>query len=127
MKAIEESSSMYVSPDTLMGYGIPNMVIAHLLLSGVPISNFDVENNITLFPNPVSSNLNVVFYSTDYEQMKFQLYDINGKLVSDIDSIQRIVGMNFLQIGGFDTLKKGLYSLIINSDTHRFSKKIIKL
>ncbi|MEI8202631.1 MAG: S8 family serine peptidase [Bacteroidota bacterium] len=127
IRAIEQSSDQYTSPDTLEGYGIPNMVVAHLILSDIPISNIDVENQFNVFPNPFINDVNIFFRSSDSQQVLIEIYDMNCRQVFRSTDINRLSGMNSYHIVGLDELNKGIYSVILTSGKLRTIKKIFKL
>ncbi len=127
IRAIEQSSDLCTSPDTLMGYGIPNLVVAHLMLSGIAISNLDIENQFNIFPNPFIYDLNIVFRSNDSEKVTIEMYDMNGRQVYKSPDIFRSSGMNSYHVMGLDELSKGIYSVVITSGNLRSLKKVFKL
>ena len=127
IKAIEQSSSQYLLPDTLEGYGIPNLLFAHLLLSKVSISNFDTENEFNVFPNPFYNDINLIFQSKETAQVIVEIFDMNGKLVFKSNEISRNKGMNSIYLSGYNQLNKGIYSIILSSNGKQTVKKIFKL
>ncbi len=54
---LEKSASQYNSPDSLVGYGIPNMEIAASLLGYSSIEEIERQPNWTVYPNPVENYL----------------------------------------------------------------------
>ncbi len=124
--AIEMSSHQYMSPDTLMGYGIPNMIIANMILSGVAVTNIENENTFNLFPNPYSNDLYIAFFSVESLAVTIDIYNVDGKLVLSRSDLSRKIGTNTIQLTGLNYLQKGLYSLVLTSGNLRISKKILK-
>lgn len=76
-KAIEYSSSQYSSPDSLLGYGIPNFEDAYYYLKYDGFKNVG-NDGVLLYPNPVSEQLNVVS-STVFSELR--ILNSNGQLV----------------------------------------------
>lgn len=71
-------------------------------------SNTKLENNIKLFPNPINNVLNIeLAYKTD-ENLKFNIYSIDGRLMKT-ESIQ--TNTNIATINNLDDLEKGVYIL----------------
>ncbi len=58
--AIKRSASRYSSPDSLYGYGIPNMAVAHMVLSGQELPTSDNENFMMANPNPFTEEIDVI-------------------------------------------------------------------
>jgi alkaline phosphatase D len=93
------------------------------------VSLVDVEeHNFTVFgayPNPAQSEVTFQFYLNKPEELKISVYDIAGKQVYT-DMISSFnTGVNYAQIN-ISTLASGTYSFIIESETNRVSKTIIK-
>lgn len=126
IQAIIESASQYLNPDSLLGYGIPNFAAANLLLSGVPIHNFDNENVVNIFPNPFNDIIYVLFFSNDSQEVDIDVYDITGKKVFSESKLKRSSGYNYFTIGNINDLGKGLYIIRITSDGKVFSRKLMK-
>lgn len=126
MQAIKESSSQYLNPDSLRGYGIPNLAAAYLLLSKKKIYDIDKDKDLNVFPNPFSDKIYIVFSSSDTNIINIELYDLTGKLVRTPERIQRVAGYNYFCIEELNNLAEGIYLLNINSNNKNFSKKIIK-
>ena len=86
MDAVRQSASQYLTPDALLGYGIPDFGVASLVLGGYELSLFnDGLEFIDFYPNPVKSGspLSVRFFSRQHEEVKIQVMDVTGKLMSE--------------------------------------------
>lgn len=118
MQLVRASASQFNSPDFYLGYGIPNLQLA---LNNALSSGDSQENNfdIKIFPNPVSSVLNISVPSNQ-NQLIGIFYNILGKklLEIDIDENNSQFDLSFLN--------RGLYLLIITSKTNSKIFKIIK-
>lgn len=64
------------------GYGAVGKVVGE----GINITDSkDVQLmnlNVVLFPNPVANNATIAFYNPEYEDFKLEIFDINGKLIT---------------------------------------------
>lgn len=119
MQAIRESSHLYNNPTSLMGYGIPDFGDAlNTLLLNVNDQELQ-ENNFALYPNPVTTQINIAFPKTA-ENAVFVLYNVLGEkiLQSNISATN-----NSLDIS---SLSSGMYIASITSNNKTTSYKIIK-
>lgn len=119
MQAIRESASLYNNPTDLMGYGIPNFADAlNALLLNVNDQELQ-ENNFSLYPNPVTTEINILFPKTA-DNALFALYNILGEKIfqTNISTIN-----NSVDVSG---LSSGMYIASITSNNKTTSYKIIK-
>ncbi|MFB6340315.1 FISUMP domain-containing protein [Saccharicrinis sp. FJH62] len=84
----------------------------------IPIKS---DNNIAIYPNPVSDKCNIEFTLTSTESVKIRLFDSSGKLIVQ-NNCSLSKGDQRLRI---ENLDKGIYFLSINSRTYYSSGKII--
>ena len=89
------------------------------------LSTEDVTlDNLKIYPNPTTNILNIEFSTTDIEKVKFDIFDLNGRLIktaSQENSNQVNQQINV------ESLQTGTYILVINTgkytSTHKFIKK----
>ena len=119
MQAIRESADKFNNPTDEYGYGIPNFgdALEALLL----LSNEDLlqENNFALYPNPVTTQINISFPKNS-ENADFALYNILGKKILQT---RITVLKNSVDVSG---LSSGMYIASITSNNKTTSYKIIK-
>jgi len=124
MRLIEESSNQYNSPDSLLGFGIPNMFKAYSDESGVIYSN-PVENLIEdVFPNPASDLVNVIFISKINQGIVYRLYSEKGELILSKSEVV-LQGKNQLKLSQLNTISAGNY--IIEIEDEEGKKSIAKI
>ncbi|MCC6599722.1 MAG: S8 family serine peptidase [Crocinitomicaceae bacterium] len=78
--AIEQSASLYSSPNDSMGYGIPDFWKAYHILDQKikePLSG----NEIAIFPNPANEILNIRLLNATFEHLRYEVTDITGKRI----------------------------------------------
>src|SRR5690606_31535185 len=80
-------------------------------------------DEVKLYPNPTASILNIEFSITDIEKVKFDIFDLNGRLIKTV-SKENSNKIN-LQINVED-LQTGTYILVINTGKYNSSHKFIK-
>lgn len=123
---LKKSASHYYNPDTMYGYGIPNMVVAHMILNG---NNIDVQasqNKLMANPNPFGEEIDVVVYVTAAIKANLSIIDNNGKVVWTKDDMTFKSGFNYQLISGLGKLPAGVYILRINADNWNETVKLLK-
>jgi hypothetical protein len=80
--------------------------------------------NLNVYPNPFSSQLTAQFYSSKEEYLNVYLFDAMGKMVYE-SKYPAIFGNNIIELNGLN-LSNGYYHFLIQNDTERVSKAIIK-
>ena len=80
--------------------------------------------NLSLYPNPFSEQLTAQFYSSKEEYLNVYLFDAMGKLIYE-SKYPTIVGNNVVELNGLE-LPSGYYHFLIQNETERVSKSIIK-
>ncbi len=124
--AIQQSANQASSPDTLIGYGIPNFCIANSLLTSIT-ENILTENLFDSYPNPFSSNLNISYYAFNSEKIKISFYDITGRLVLEQQFLPTPNALNTIELKGFEKINSGIYFITMSNSTSLITtKKIIK-
>ncbi len=84
------------------------------------INNSFGEGNITIYPNPTESLLNIQFNKEIKEETYLQLYDVNGKLLKT----EKIKSINtFVNLSSYTA---GIYILKIISGVNRAEFTVIK-
>ena len=122
INAIRRSASQYFNPDSVYGYGIPNMFKADWLLQMLEDTGSDSFITFSLFPNPATD----YFYlgilrpgETNTEEVVMTVYDMSGQVwqqkVFDITGSQYIV-----EIEDISGLSTGIYILDILVSGHRY-------
>lgn len=79
MQIIRESGHQYSTPDTLMGYGIPNFYQAWLSHHTDDVSAYTQPSHYTIYPNPCRGSFNLLCPNDD--TLRIALYDSEGRLI----------------------------------------------
>jgi len=119
MQIIRESAHLYNTPTDQMGYGIPNFEDAYLALQQLGIENDFLMSNFALYPNPVSSRVNVSF-PQQIQNAQFTVHSVLGKKIL---STEISVTNNVVDI---EALTAGMYIATISSNNKSISFKLIK-
>jgi len=84
-------------------------------LEAVVSINQDIVNNVNIYPNPVSSILNIE--SKDYSNLS--IIDLTGKVVYQSNITNNITKVNV------ESLSKGLYVILLSNDENTFTKRLV--
>lgn len=109
---IQEHSTQYPNPDSLMGFGIPDFYSAYKSKTGVDyLLSTDLKIH-TIYPNPLNvlEPLTVMISSHIDQTVGMELLDDLGKVVHVI-SFNLIQGKNKVEINGVKEIAAGMYRL----------------
>ena len=123
--AIMESASQFLMPDTLMGYGIPNFVLADYYLSVIGNEEFTQPGSeVMLYPNPFDEKLTLhITFENLPPSADIQVYSINGALLSEIDI--PVTGAT-TELQQFQNLPAGNYIFKVNLDGKVYTFKMLR-
>ena len=119
MQIIRESANLYDNPTDEMGYGIPNFEGAYAALQELVVEDKFLMSNFALYPNPVTSKINISF-PQGISNATFTIYSILGNKVLLTEISRNLNSVNI------ESLNSGMYIASINSDNKQISFKIIK-
>ncbi len=119
MQAIRESADRFNNPTDQYGYGVPDFGAALNALLALGVEQQMLESNFALYPNPVTTQINISFPKTA-ENATFALYNVLGEriLQTNITTMK-----NSVDVSG---LSSGMYIASITSNNKTTSYKIIK-
>lgn len=121
--AIEQSADRYTHPDSLYGYGIPDMARAWLLLNGNQPPAEDAILNV--YPNPFTISCTVTFYTAQTGSAHLEIFDVAGKKVFDkLNSSGRYY--QSLSVDDAILHSRGVYVLRFTTPTSVFYRKIVR-
>jgi hypothetical protein len=122
VKALHENADRSASPDSLYGYGLPDMVKVIESLENKYITI--PQSEATIGPNPFRETLNVVFREPP-GSIEIGIYNISGKEIatrSYPDYISRTLEINDLINSG-----QGLYFIRLKTSGRTFTFKVSKI
>jgi hypothetical protein len=122
IRVLRESSDRFSSPDSLYGYGIPDMGKALLKLQDMFIRVPDEMS--AAGPNPTTGEFEIIFREP-YESIIIELFTSTGKLVWKQES-DHFAGRS-VKIHELENREQGLYIVRITTPGARMTHKIIKL
>lgn len=126
--AIKASASQYTSPDTLLGFGIPNFAFASMLLSTSDLTNLS-SSPLLFFPNPALCSEAIALKTTANSAagtFRVRMFDALGRLIyTTIVSSQLADGLNSVLIPANTVNTPGFYIVEIESDAVRKQGRIV--
>lgn len=127
IRAVEQCSHLYNAPNDGMGYGVPNLGVADMLLSQTPFDQFFENQEIKVYPNPVGDQTFYVdFYAQLTENILIEITNIKGKKIYSQEKQVYQKTMNTLVLNTDAKLGAGVYVLVIHTKNKRFSTKFVK-
>jgi len=126
IEVLKKSGSHYLKPDSMFGYGIPSMVVAHMLAGGNQFVRPDSGNLLMGNPNPFNSEIDVVVLAETSMTVQVSLVDNSGKMHWSAENYQLKTGYNYLLISNLAKLSSGLYFLRVQSDNWSDTIKLLK-
>ena len=85
----------------------------------------NLANQVYLYPNPVTSVLNIQFYKDIVDKVTVSIFNMNGKLV--FKRANNLLLNNLLTLDSIGILSSGVYVVIIESGNQSFKSKFLKL
>jgi len=80
-EAIRRSASQALRPDIDLGYGIPDLWRAHLLLKGEDLTGLRHEAVLDLYPMPFNDGFTAELYTGEADRLMLELFDSLGRPV----------------------------------------------
>jgi subtilisin family serine protease len=112
-QAIEQSAHLFLNPDSLLGYGIPDMKIADKILKSSILEKWANNTNWLVYPNPATDYLVLQKSSTASSGMvQLAFYTVDGKLLRREEKPDA----SKIMVQNLQTLPRGLLILHIVSD-----------
>ncbi len=122
ISAIHEASDRYLSPDSLYGYGIPDM--AKLIVKLQDKLAINTLSGSVVSPNPFMDILTVTFREVP-QSVRIEIFSANGRLI--IEKNYRNFISRSLVIPGLENINDGLYFIRLTTPGGTFIHKILKL
>lgn len=119
IKAIRRTASQYFSPDSLLGYGIPDLELADLLLS----ASKPTADRLHIFPNPATQDINLWFPDTDEAGNYYEIIDVTGRKIQEGRIFSSNMNQAEIDVG---LLNAGTYIILVHTQHGRMSGIFIK-
>jgi serine protease AprX len=122
IKVLHSSADRYNNPDSLYGYGIPDIVLALNKLQNIYLKVPD--EGAIVYPNPTSVNFEIIFRFPP-ENVTIEIFSTTGKLISR-KNYSGFAGRT-LSISDLQQREQGIYIIRIGDASGSIVRKIIKL
>ncbi|MDA3842883.1 MAG: T9SS type A sorting domain-containing protein [Candidatus Kapabacteria bacterium] len=120
-------STTFITTDGSQGYGGYDDVFVFRYQNGVGVEGFPIHNqdDINIYPNPVSSQATIKFRLESPALVKCDIFDVFGRKVAEVVSTQYPAGENTILFSKGD-LGPAVYFVVLNlSDGQRIEKKFV--
>ncbi len=126
INAVKQSASLYATPDSLLGYGIPDFCLAYNILMGIS-ENKPVSQLVKTYPNPFTNAITLEFYSSYNQNNKISLYNSIGQIVCRQTERTVSGGNIIINLSNLQNLPQGIY-LVTLSDGQgmTYTQKLVK-
>jgi hypothetical protein len=125
IQAIRRSASQFNSPDTNVGYGIPNFSSANNLLG---LSNIVIPANTPLhvYPNPsdAGTEIHALYLSKVSEMLTVTLYDTEGRKLQQLQIQSDGYGYTMIRLN--PKIQSGVYLLIVRGKDGDQTARIVR-
>ena len=122
INALHQSADRANAPDSLYGYGIPDMTKAleilqdnHLLMP---------DNELAVTPNPTDGEFELIFRQPP-ESLNIEIAASSGRILYR-NNFREYAGRN-LRITALNNMEDGIYFMKISTESRTFTKKILLL
>jgi serine protease AprX len=120
--ALHKNGDRYNIPDSLYGYGIPNMVGVVTMLQERLITK--PENETVIGPNPFTGDIEITFKQIP-GTLKLIIFTSSGQVVID-RTYREFIGRT-LNISDLQKKQQGIYFITLITSNGTFTHKVIKL
>lgn len=127
VEALRLSGNFAANPNNQYGWGIPDYVVARLVLSTFDTKLVENTGDIRIYPNPFDDMVNIVYNSQDTQTISVEIFNVAGMKVYSGQSLRLKNGLNYFEVKGLGHLKKGVYLVKIFADKQISSGKIVKM
>ncbi len=113
MDAVRRSASYFDQPNDSIGYGIPDLWRAHLLLGGEDLTALSTPQIISVQPVPFTDHFELSLYTGASDRLVLDLWDATGRKVWSAErGVDTDAYLRFLVTdGGLLNLRSGVYVL----------------
>ncbi len=122
LEIIRQYSSQFNTPDSLLGYGIPNFSLAvQEIVSSALIKDDPIKS---VFPTKFSNHINIIFHNSDTETISTKLINVHGEIIVERSFSTISNNNNLLSIDQLD-VAQGMYTLVIQSRKQMLYRKVV--
>ncbi len=124
IQALIQSSSQFSNPDTLLGYGIPDLPVACQILSALTIQETSVHHPLVVYANPFQSHLEFVYHPQQSGKLTIEISSVDGRLLWWQNTVT--TAGQPLRFSLAFPFSRGLYFLTLRNSKQTVVQKVIK-
>jgi subtilisin family serine protease len=124
IRAIQQSSSQYNSPDNTLGYGIPNYITALENLLSLPKAE---AGKIRIYPNPAVSEVTFLFEPIPEGTAQLMIFNLTGRQLFNRQLVVSTVIVNSILITEIASFPRGIYIAKVFSRSKTLVSRFLKL
>ncbi|WP_340114958.1 S8 family serine peptidase [Maribellus mangrovi] len=121
--ALQKSGNQYFSPDSLLGYGIPNMSTASAILDPLAAELHERNDSWRVYPNPMTDRLTIQASSLGQGKVKLHLITMDGTVLKAWEKPIK----KQIQLTDLPGLSAGIYYLKIETGSFSETVKLRKI
>jgi subtilisin family serine protease len=125
-KAIEQSADQYTTPDEKKGFGIPDFLLAHSILSQLKLNKEVQDSLVNVYPNPFIEGVTIEFFSTKEQDVQVKIFKLSGKQIAEESVHVYPYINNLLQLEKVKRLNAGQYVVSLSTSSNTFKRQVIK-
>lgn len=119
-------SANYSKPDSMIGYGLPNVFFANTILHNNAIKNPFLDNIFSISPNPFSDKIAIYFFCETTQKGIIEILDLTGKTQKKIEIANLKKGYNFIEIKELGAMENAVYVIRLQIGDMYYSRKMFK-
>lgn len=105
--------------------GLSNLVLTPDLSAGITEAQATSISGVNIFPNPIVDQFKINYNLLEAGEVKLAIYDIQGKLISDLVSENQTTGFHSLQLDLPENCTGGVYFLKLSQQGKKELQRII--
>lgn len=125
MNAVQQSASKSETPDNKIGWGIPDFMAAHNLLSVTEHDEDDRFSEVSAYPNPFKDFFEMRFNASESGTAKLAVVDMTGRIIID-KNYTILRGNNIVRFNELGNIPSGIYFLRLESGRSVLTSKLLR-
>lgn len=125
IQALEQSASQAATPDSLLGYGVPDVYVAYQTLAEQSIAIPSDSLTLTV-PNIVHDNLHLFLASEEATSGTWQLTNMLGQELATAPLTLKATPLNYLNLPSWEAFNAGYYFLTVELPNRTYRLRILK-
>ena len=126
MQLLQKYSDRNANPDSLYGYGIPDLCSAIRLIKNIPANLSDTVGTFVVYPNPSNGEIPKLYFRNGVSnKYTLSITDSYGRVMFNTNFMNDKFGYNFLEIKDFKKWNNGTYIIKVIVGTTVYTQKLV--